>query len=287
MAAPEKQHLFCRLIDYYQSGDISTFERICNLAGFITPTTPRYRLFNYLNAASIAGFIEISETEQSTRWNSSVRPAIRINSGFPKLIETSKEALRTSNEQLRSLAEEENGETLIWGHKQEEFFHNNEWLSLRRRPSDFLGPSNRFIEQIIDEQSPNLDFESEVEFFNLQNKIWQIEQASNLRTPGLIRERRQYSGIRYRIILPELNLAFRILYPEWAYLATARVLRWEFDRCANVSSGNLHVDARFRLPSIIKRYLFANSESVTIGRSTVFKAIEPRALDAFRSFIWE
>lgn len=287
MAAPEKQHLFCTLIEYYQSGDISTFERICSLAGFVTPNSPRYRLFNYLNAASIAGFIEISETEQSTRWTSSVRPLIKINSGFPKLIETSKEALRTSNIDLRPLAEEEAGETLIWGKKDIEFTHDNEWLSLRCTPSALLGPQNRFVEQIVEEHALNLDSESEVESFNLQNKNWQIEETSNIRTPALIREKRQYSGNRYRIVLPELNLAFRILYPEWAYLVATRVLRWDFDRCAKVLNGDLYFDARFRLPCILKRYLFANSESVTIGRSTIYKKIEPQALDAFRSFVWE
>jgi hypothetical protein len=287
MSTPEKQHLFCSLIEYYQSGDISTFERICTLSGFVTPNSPRYLLFNYLNAASMVGFIEISETEHSTRWTSSIRPAIRINSGLSKLIGTTKSVLKSSNTNLKPLAEDDSGQVLVWGQKGVGHFYDNNWLSLRCDPSVLLGPASGFVEQIVEEQNLNLESGLEVETFNLLNRQWQIVEASALRSPALIREKRQYSGSRYRIVLPELKLAFRILYPEWAFLVTARVLRWEFDKCVRVSGGDVYFDARFRLPTILKRYLFANSDSVTIGRSTVFKKIEQKALSAFRSFVWE
>lgn len=286
MPIPEQQHLFCRLIDYYQAGDYSTFERICSSAKLIAPSSPRYVLYNHFQAASIAGFFEVSETEQSTRWASSIRPQIKVNSGRPKIIGTSKEYLSSTDGGLCALIEDETGEALIWGRRDIEHSYSSDWLSLRRDPGDLLGAPNQLMDKCIEEEDLDLDTRACVEAFDIEGKSWQSIELPDLRQPALVRKRYRFGGFRNLIAFPSLRLAYRVLYPEWTCLAAARLLRWEFEACANSSAGILTFDRRFRLPRIMNRYLFANSDSLAIGRSMTFRQTDPQALIGFRDFFW-
>ncbi len=276
----DSQVRLCALLKYFHHGDFSRFRQICDQAiGDISSLGP-YNYSNLYTASNIAGMIEVSETGLSNRWWASIGNGIEVNGHFRKTVETTgvKKALASV------VITDGDGNDLILGSctqaKQipdNHFFGKDFWSRIPR--------FNTVERQLCIEEPFRFELGKLLEGFDPQDGRWKIVEQEQVDLPLLVRSRGEYSGLAYFVVFPELNLLFRILHPEWAFMVALNLLNWPLERLCAMQGSDLKIKRSFRLPTLLLRFLFASSSSCSVGHEIKFSEVPNDSANSFFKYL--
>lgn len=287
MQSESRQPLLSSLLSYYGEGNFITFKKVCEIA--YPDARDSYFYSNLFTALNVAGFIEIKNNYTSLmRWYSSTRITegfIVVESLKSKIMGTTNEWYRDSKIKLYPLIIDQNNDRLIEGSYQNDFVLNkNNYLFNK----DFFNrlPNLPVIEKNIgyeEKMLPNSNVR--IETFNCENKRWIHVDYYSINEPSLIRITKEFTGIYYYIVYPEINLYYRIQNPEWGLIVAAAQLRWDVTSFFKFESNNLIIDTQFKIPTLILRNLFSASERLKIGAKLEFININEICANSFFNYM--
>lgn len=279
---PGDQVLFCRLINYFHHGDYGTFRRICEMV-HPRAKSDRYFVANYFLSSHLSGFIEISDSVRSTWWWSSFDKDIEISGLRSKSIGTTKTWLEDKSSYAESLITDSHGYALLFGHRN---------LNSNNRDgifgSKFFDKFPRFMEAELDVLVPETyrsELGKHIEVYNLGESRWISHDHGPLSSGNLVRVRKEFSGLTYYIVKPDLGLLFRLLHPEWAFICALNLLNWKITSLFKVENQNLILPRSIRLPAPIFRYLFASSENCRVGSAIEFLKVDEFGLNRLHHYL--
>ena len=273
------QSLTCQALGYFGQGDFHTLRRIIDLLAPQAAADIYYRS-NLAAALSIAGAIDVRESDEKREWWTSFEGDIRIEGARSKLIPTSEAGLKSVLHELRPVARDAHDNALILGTDLEEsnaaFFGS----SFQARLPTFAEIESQVCKQVT--WDPDTLDQVEVYFFT--DGVW---RSAKLPSEGsaLVRVRHRLGGMRHYVVYPRVRLCFQLIRSEWMFFTAINLMGYKDRLPINISSSVLAVERSFRLPLVLQRYLFASSDSVRIGPRLEFFRPTSAACDTlFRYF---
>lgn len=272
--SPEEQVKFCNILRYFRRGDYSLFKRACDLA-LVNKSNDSFFYANQFLAAQISGLIEVSAIESSTRWWISFDKSYLIESELPKIVGTDI-VFFEEKDKYRPLVRDESGNSLLLGSDAADLglnaFFGKSFVSKL--------PTIHFIEEEALVEEPNFfSNDANFEMFDINELSWKSKEQFDQSNKGLIRIRKRFGGVEYFLIYEELNLAFRVLHSEWAYLLAMNLFNWKLNQFINVDGSKIIIPRQLRVPNLVYKLLFANSMSCSIGRNVKFIDVHPQISD--------
>lgn len=283
MIDSERQMVLFDLLSHVSNGNFSVFDKLARKAWDLNTQNYQSRILvhNQMQACQMSGLIEIIETESSVRWSTNYSDLGVIRSSFPKKIYRGNELVAD----LVPLVVDEQLNALIVGNKME--LNATKYSGFSFEPDiffKFFPELNKIVNDMSSEEVWPRDQGLLVDVFDIGTFNWTERVFEDLTDPALIRIKGEFSGRTYLIIFPDVSLAFRISEPEWIFLASAKILKWSPDVILKNSEKSLKIHSRFRLPGIIKRFLFANSSLVKCGVELEFQNLCSKSNLEFLSF---
>jgi hypothetical protein len=83
-----------------------------------------------------------------------------------------------------------------------------------------------------------------------------------------------FSGFRYFVYISEVNTLFRIIRTEWMFFIAAYLLNISFKDLLQVKGRDIEIPSSIRLPCLILRKLYDESERVNISEKYIFQNIQ-------------
>jgi hypothetical protein len=252
------------LLRYYGSGNRPKFAELVGksleYAGVqVDQKDQSWVNFIVFNVLKYVGIIDTSETSM-TRWSYSLNSGCFLDGDVPYFLGQSKELLQKNASFTCVPFFSENSGYKFGLYKFK--LHEDVKSSLTKNPSfssifETRCPEWHQVESLClsEEQWTPFLTGNEVNFFNFGSSKWEniIDSAINER--ALVRISMEYSGTEYRIVFPKKNISFRIIYPEWAFVAAGKILNVPFPAEYHSDQNILSLNWRARLPTIFTRYL--------------------------------
>jgi hypothetical protein len=277
------QAKLCAAIRYYQRGDFSAFKKICEISGIQSKSNNKFFEANQFLAAQIAGLIEVSVVESSTRWWAAFDGNYEINSLASKAVGVTLDWYDANHEPLIDLIIDEDGQSLIVGTSSLAPSSNSKIFGIF--VSKMFPSLQRIEEETMAEENNFFSKENQFEVFNPNDMSWQSHREDSANAKGLVRMRKRFGGMEYFIIHQELNLAFRILNSDWMFILSLNILNWNFSEIIVIKENILTIPRQFKLPNLLYRFLFANSMSCCIGAQVKFFGLHSAAIEVFQQYI--
>lgn len=279
------QSILCLLIQYYSSGNFSTFKKICNIA-YPDSYALDYFYANFLQACNISGLIDVLDCDGAFKWSSALdgnMPYIRIDSSYTKLIGTKLSWFEEYSSDVTAVISSQMHGPLIYSLNSTSKITTNKTFD--NLICNMLSDLPKIERRVCHEEKNQLYSNVKFECFNIDSFTWTQTHVSvqDLKQPLLYRIHKDFSGPHYYICYPEFNINFNIRYPEWVYIIACRQFKWSLNEIVDYKDGTLRIDGRFRLPTLVLRYLFANSNTLNIGKDLVFSHIDKKCVDILLS----
>jgi hypothetical protein len=272
------QSVICGLLSYFGHGDMGNLSRIIELSIPANETLIPYFKFNVMSALSIAGLIEVVEHNLKREWSAAFEWDIKINGSFPKRIPTSAAGMEKARDSLFPLICDSYGRTLILGSfvQPEEVVTTSRVLSttFERDPPLFKNIESQICRE---EEYPEL-VDGSYEQYDFNRWAWGPTEGS-LNAPSMIRIKGEFGERRHYVTFPQLHIAFQLIHPEWIHFAAIHLIGWTRTRAFKVLDETLLIERSFRVPTIILRYLFASSRSLSLGPQVKCAGISAEAAD--------
>jgi hypothetical protein len=290
LEAPEvnlgNQAMLKDLLDFHNLGNFSQFKAILDqVLGPLHEKTP-FRDSNFYYGLIVAGILDVSETESSDRWASSNRSKIDIFSRKPKTIGMTTGWLEQHKKSLVPLVSDIYDNPILLGIPFSDAsrkigipfpFGEHFW--------NLMMNERELLDRLVEEQKLNLAPERQVELYDLVNHRWVHTFISDILKPNLIRTRSDFGQMSSFIFFPNSSTSFKLLHPEWNHFVAAKMIGWNTSDFLNFDGTTLRVPRRFRIPTLIARYLFASAESLIIGTQLEFLNINTETLQELVSFV--
>lgn len=271
---PSEQIKFCKLLKYFQKGDYSLFKKACDLSGVTLLEDPFYYSNQFL-AFQIGGLIEASAIESSTRWSVSFEGNFEVESDISKIIGVDSNFFE-NKENSRPLIKSESGTGLLFGVdsnvcNKHSFFGKAIFSKI---------PSARSIEEeVLAEEKSFFSKDNNFELFELSTLAWKALSANEGKAKGIVRIRKRFGGVEYFIVHEEVNLAFRVLHPEWMFVLGSSIFKWDLSKTIKIENSDIVIPRQFRFPNLYYKIFFANSKACLIGKNVRFIEAQKPLLD--------
>jgi len=267
------------LLRYFQRGDFQTFGRACELAFGQELAASEYFSASVLLAAQVCGLCEISTVSGAVQWWIAHSGDIRVRSEkAPKEIGMTPEWFEKNRHRVMPLVTDSSGRALllgVQGHSGGEACG----LGLFSTPFDRLVAPFKEAERNLLVDLPFLDnLEGTVEAFSPERGAWKPATGEITKEPQLLRVRGVYSGVSYIVQHPDLGIRFKVLQPEWAFVAAYFLLPWQTSSILHVDRDTVRIRRPVRLPTLMYRSLFAGSESLCIGPTVAFERVDSESI---------
>ena len=283
----ESQIKLMTLLRYRNNGNYSLFQRLADLSGFSQDDSNPFLHFNLFTAYSICGLIEVSRTPPKTYWASTNHNYLKVNSRKKKEILSSNKLLGNPSLNIRPLVVDEKNYPMVIGNDLEEDYRFSQDSLVIDDSVWKLLPNEKFLhESCLDEEGIVLDHDRELNFFDIGEKKWVVKSFDQVDPCGLVKYRKQdYSPEYLYILFNDLNLQFRILEVDWAYILAMRMLNWRINDLFRIGQDTIKIPASVRMPTVILRFLFGESTIVKTGRSLIFSGLSPGCIKHFKEYV--
>lgn len=284
MTALERQIVLLDMLNYVSDGNFAVFDKLARKAWMLEDQNYESRMLvhNQLQACQMSGLIDTIETETSLRWSANADDAGIVRSNFPKEIYRGNE-FSTDLEPLIVDAENKPliiGKSIQYNEKNVSGFPFEHDLFFSYLP-DLNQITNEVTSEEIWPRDPNIL----IEVFDVEKCLWTEQTFEALNQPALIRKKGEFSGRTYMIAFPDLSLVFLISSPEWIFLISIKLLKLSPNKIFKQYEDNLKINSRIKLPSLIKRFFFANSRLVKCGAELEFCNLCSKSKDRFFKFL--
>lgn len=285
MTPEEQQTALISLLRYYGAGDYGRFDHAVETVGFEVYGRTRRNWFvhNLFQAFITAGILDVLEIGHSLRWAISPRPerdSISIKGNNPKEIPLTRHAL-SAGATLPLISDATIG-PLVYGVRANS--PSSPGVAFDELFLSRAATLTKTIDDLVTEEHWLNDLTREIELFRVQEFVWKAAALDDVTGPALIRFSGEYGGREYRVIFPDIELNFRILSQEWAHFIAARLMGWDTTSIFQIQDGHLYLPASFRIPTLIRRLLFANSDSVELGAKCVFRKIHKETVNSLYDY---
>lgn len=284
MDSVTRQQILLDLLNHFSNGNFASFDRLACKAWQIESRDRQSQnlVHNQLQACHMGGLVDAFETDTSLRWSANFDDSGIVFSNRPK------KTWRGSvvDNDLRPLVVDEYKNVLLLGSILDQKLPRGN--SFPFTPNEFFQALPSLVslsEEFVRKEKWRGDEQREVEVFDSKNFNWFSRSFNSVTESSLIRIRGDFSGRSYFLVIPDTRILFRITNPEWSHLLAGAFLGWNFKSIFRSDGTALHIEARFKLPGLIKRYLFANAAWVQCGASTVFKDFCPTSYAALLTFL--
>lgn len=274
------------LLRYFQRGDFASFRRSCELAfgDELSPSSP-YFCANLLLAAQIGGLCDVGSESGATKWWWAAHEGdVNIRSLRPKQIGVLPEWFERHQGSLVPVIARSDGAPLLLGahlDRPETFSTTIFSMGLDR-----LMPSFKALEsQVCEQLAPHDDFPGWVEAYCPDTGSWEDSAVDMSYGAQLLKAQREYSGISFYVQNVPLGLRVKIKDPSWAFLVAFFLLGWPLASLVRVEGATLSFWRTVKLPAVMGRLLFANSQSLRIGPRIIFEGVHRRCIDGTLAYL--
>ncbi len=279
-----RQLILIDLLNYTAEGNFAVFDRIARKVWRLESQTFEARMLvhNQLQACQMGGFIDTVETETSLRWSASLNGCTDVLSNSPKRLH--RRGLDESTS--KPLVVDSDGNALLMGSSIEKHQIVSDAFSFEPKFFFSLLPSIQSLSAELIRAEPWIGDENfQIEAFDQTSNKWREVELKTVASNGLIRAPGEFSGRIYQVVIPDLQLAYRIRSPEWAFLLAAKILNWDLSEIFKYDGQNLTFHSAMKMPSLLRRFLFANCQQVQCGSETKFIKFCPVSYKTLISYL--
>lgn len=245
-----KLHL---MVAYEGGGNFTKFNKIYSKSGFIGYAREKYAVYNTMQALAIQGVIDLYWLDTGVRW------LFRGDCFYGTCV---------FGEDL--LAVDENIPII---------FHNSIPIAFQKK-----GHSNSegllvnvssigvVADHVLHRESIVNQFSQSYEMYCFDSFKW-VQKESLDDKNMILRVKEKFSGFKYFVYLFETRKFYRVLEPDWLFVIGGYMCNFDFKKLLNSSELNLVIPASFRLPNLMSRFLFNNSNSLHLGFNHEYKSV--------------
>jgi hypothetical protein len=268
----------CALLRHRERGDFASFRRIAEIVAPAFGIVDGFLAWNLFVTASIAGQLTPSYHDGRVRWVAHCGDEIVTNGWRPKRIPTRTRHLVRGRKEL-ALASTPQGQCIVSGYSEQ-----GDACSLFGEPfADYMPSFHQVEKTICQDVAWDSGLLDDVEQFNFREMRWipaqRVEHVSFVRRVDRFGVRREY------VVFPESRTLFRLRGDDWSFLAAQNLLGSLIPKSSFVRTDCICIPAAFRLPTLLLRFLFASSASVSVGREIVFIQPATQAVDVFNRIV--
>lgn len=276
---PSKQVAMCAYLSHYSEGDFNLFKRGMAEAEctYSERFDSKFLPYNLFQAYVSAGLIEVTESNPLLRWHCYLPGNIEVRGSPHKRI-----LVRNIESDVVTLIQTKNGMPLLFGSAEVDPSSSNVF-SYQPSVLQKIGSFSSIVDRISIKVRWDISDSSEMERYTVTSG-WTPFEMSSLDSPSFVRIRGSWGGRQYFVVFPEIDYALKIDAVEWAYLAAARLLRWDLSEIIKFQQKTVMVPGSFRLPTLVLRVLFSKASMVILGDVNSWENFEPANAESLRSY---
>jgi hypothetical protein len=278
------QPRFFAVLRYFQRGDFATFCKAVDLVFGREAVDEQYFCPSLLFAVQVCGLCEVSTVSGATQWWVAHCGDVRTQSRAPKEIGTSSEWFSAHAGNVIPLITDSSTSPLVLGSREPDGVIGGVSGVFDQAFADLVPPFKEVEDQLCSEVPFSDDVAGHAEVFSLSSSRWDPTTLDALTGPQLFRVRKEYSGLMYYVQHSSARVRFKILQPEWAFVAAYCLLPWRLADILTIDGSTVRACRAVRLPILMYRTLFAAADAVRVGPVVTFENVRATCIAGVKGY---